>query len=359
MGLIQQIINFIKRLLGMGGDEPALGSGSSSSTGPAYAGASSASPASSSGDDDDEEEDGEMDRAKYARESYQELQDYIRQFEASGDDTVGVDWQDPVTWWVKQFGVEEAQANGKSADQAIREHGFRNRDHMDRVGQYVAAKWSRLGKNDDGEDDVLLDDEYQNAALKARTGQVAAMQANALAADPSLLQPVEGVSVDQWATAAATMAQLGNATPQQVSQALAKIGITKEQYDKANAGWQAKMQGDTTFVIATKYGEAFQKVQQGVAAQTGLAGGNGGEPCSFEKFVEVMVAQGCWAEQGIDVASQLKTTFNITIPEYSRWSAYWSPKMSMDVKYSRDFTKLEAQYKAKYKGAGLDDDLSL
>jgi hypothetical protein len=356
VGLIQQIINFIKRLLGMGGDEPALGSGAASSGASAQAGSSSF--ASSATDSDDTDSDSDHPGA-YARENWQELQQFIRQFEASGENMAGVDWQQPVTWWKKQFGVEEAQQNGKSAEQAIREHGFRDRDHMDRVGQYVAAKWSRFGENDDGEDDVLIDDEYQNAALQARTGQVAAMQANALAADPSLLQPVAGVSLDQWANAAATMAQMGSATPQQVSEALARIGITKEQYDQANAGWQAKMQGDTTFVIATKYGEAFQKVQQGVAQQQGLGGANGGEPCTFEKFVEVMVAQGCWSEQGIDVASQLQKTFGINIPEYSRWSAYWSPKMGMDVKYARQYDQLEKQYKAKYKGAGLDDDLSL
>lgn len=356
MGLIQQIIDFIKRLLGMGGDAPALGSGAPSVS---SGGSLASAPAAASSDEPDDEGSDDFDRAKYAREQWQETQDFIRRFEASGEDMVGVDWQEPVTWWRKQFGVEDLQAQGKSAEQAIREHGFRDRDHMDRVGQYVAAKWSRLGKNDDGEDDVILDDTYQNAAMQARSGQHAALQAQALAADPSLLEPVAGVSVDQWATAAATMAQLGNATPQQVAQALAKIGITKEQYEQANTGWQAKMQGDTTFVIATKYGEAFQKVQQGVAAQTGLAGGNGGEPCSFEKFIEVMVAQGCWAEQGLDVQAQLQKVFGINIPEYSRWSAYWSPKMGMDVAYSRQFTKLEQQYKSKYASAGLDDDLSL
>ncbi len=351
MGLIQAIIDFIKRLLGMGGNEPALGS-------PSPATASAASPVRSSPAADDDEDDD--DPGAYAREQWQELQEYIARFEASGEDTAGVDWQSPVTWWRKQFGVEDAQANGKSAEQAIREHGFRDRDHMDRVGQYVAAKWSRLGKNDDGEDDVLLADEYQNAALEARSGQVASMQANALAADPTLLEPVAGVSVDQWANAAAALMQLGaGATPQQVSETLAKIGITKEQYDQANAGWQEKMQRDTTFVIATKYGEAFNQVQQGVAAAAGRAGTDGGEPCSFERFVEVMVAQGCWAEQGIDVASQLQATFGIDIGEYSRYSAYWSPKMGMDVKYSREYPKLEERFKAKYGAAGLDDDLSL
>jgi len=354
VGFIQAIINFFKQLFG-GGSEPGLPAGSSPHA--AVSSSSSASAAAAAMDDEDEDDD---DPSRAAREEYQELQQLIQRFEASGEDTAGVDWQQPETWWKKQFAYEEMQMNGQDGDDALRELGFRDRDHFDLVGSYVGAKWSRMGQNDDGEDEVVLDDTYQNAALKARSGQLGQMQQAAMNADPTLLEPVEGVSVDTWATAAAEMMQLGaGATVGQVNELLAKHGLTRAQYDKAQAGWQAKMQGDTSMVIATKYGEAFQRVQQGAAATAGAPGANGGEPCSFEKFVEVMVAQGCWAEQGLDVAAQLKQTFGIDIGEYSRWGAYWSPKMGMDVALSRQYDKLEKEYKAKYQGAGMDDDLTL
>lgn len=350
MGFIQTIINFLKQLFG-GGAEPGLPASTSAAASP------SMGAAAASADDQDDDDD---DPSKAAREEMEELQQLIQRFEASGEDTAGVDWQQPETWWKKQFGHEEMQAAGQDPDEALRELGFRDQDHFYLVRDYVAAKWSRLGKNDDGEDEVTLDDQFQNAAMSARSGQMQQMQQAAMNADPSLLVPVEGVSVETWATAAAEMMQLGGgATVGEVNELLAKHGLTREQYDKAQAGWQAKMQGDTTGVIATKYGEAFQRVQQGAAAAAGGPGANGGEPCSFERFIEVMVAQGCWAEQGLDVSAQLKQTFGIDVGEYSRWGAYWSPKMGMDVALSRQYDSLEKRYKAKYAGAGMDDDLSL
>ncbi len=48
---------------------------------------------------------------------------------------------------------------------------------------------------------------------------------------------------------------------------------------------------------------------------------------TFEKFVEVMTAQGCWAQQGKDANQMLKKVFNMTAVDWSNASAYWSQKM--------------------------------
>jgi hypothetical protein len=296
-----------------------------------------------------EEEEEEMD---YAEENFKELQELIARVESGAVNLNGIDWQDPKQIWVHQFAIEEAQGKGMTSDQGAQQQGYDNEDHFRTVLSYVQAKWSRLGVNDDGEKDVITDDKFMNAAMEARMGQMAGMQAAAAAADPTLLEPVEGVTVEAWAAASAELSGLGpSASAEQVVQVLQKHGMDKGKYDTVNAGWQAKMQGDTTGVIATKFGEAF-------TASKGVNAG-GDEPVSFEKYVEIMTAQEAWAAQGMDVNAQLSAVFGIDAGTYGAWSGYWGPKMGTDMALMRQYEQFHDKYLAKYQGAGMDDDLSL
>jgi len=346
MSFFQKIIDFIMGLFGAKKEAPP----------PQLAAPPPAAAASSSSDSsDDDDDDKPIDRQKYAQESWADCQKGIAHFEATNHLPAGLAWSDPVAFWIKSFGVEESQMNGKDQDTAARENGFNNYEHYTECRDYVTWKWSELGTNSDGQPDVVVKDEYTNAMMKARMGQHAAKQAAAANSDPTLLQPEDGVTLDQWAGASAQMAGLGaTATIQQVTEVLAKFGLDKAKYEKANTAWQAKMQRDTTFVIATKFGEAFANAQgQGAGA---------GEPCTFDKFCEVMAAQAMWAESGLDVNAQLNKVFGINAAEYSKYSSYWSPKMSSDIAMVRKQQELDTKYRAKYKGASVtaaDDDLSL
>lgn len=347
MSFFQKIIDFIMGLFGGKKEAPPP-----QLAAPPPAAAASSSSSDSSDDDDD---DKPIDRKKYAEESWADCQKGIARFEATNHLPAGLSWNDPVAFWVKSFGVEESQMNGKDQDTAARENGFDNYEHYTDCRDYVTWKWSELGTNSDGQPDVVVKDEYTNAMMKARMGQHAAKQAAAASSDPTLLQPEDGVTLDQWAGASAAMAGLGaTATVQQVTETLAKFGLDKAKYEKANTAWQAKMQRDTTFVIATKFGEAFAAAQgQGPGA---------GEPCTFDKFCEVMAAQAMWAESGLDVNAQLQKVFGINAAEYSTYSSYWSPKMASDIAMVRKQQELDTKYRAKYKGASVtaaDDDLSL
>ena len=84
------------------------------------------------------------------------------------------------------------------------------------------------------------------------------------------------------------------------------------------------------------------------------AKGAGGS-MTFERYVEVMTAQSCWASQGKDANQMLKKVFNLTAVDWSNASAYWAQKMSTDVKLMRDtFPVLQEKYTQKYM-AGVDD----
>lgn len=288
-----------------------------------------------------------------AEEEWQDIQTFIARCEASGLDLAGLNVEEPAGYWTVSQEIDQTEPDGNGRTLVAQKHGFRDLSHWETVAQYFQSKWSHKTVDDDGEPTVTVRDEFTNALLSAGQAQWQASQSAAAAADPTLLAPVEGVSVDQWAQAAAAMANMGNgATQADCDAKLVALGLDRATYDKANAGWQAKMQGDTSFVIATKYGEAFSGAQ-GMTADSA-------EPCTFEYLCELMAAMDAWSEQGIDVNAQLQATFGINAAKYSMYSSYWSPKMSTDVAMARRHTELTASYKQKYSTAvAADDDLSL
>ena len=76
---------------------------------------------------------------------------------------------------------------------------------------------------------------------------------------------------------------------------------------------------------------------------------------SFDRFVEIMTAQSCWAQQGKDANVMLKKVFNMTAVDWSNASAYWSQKMSTDIKLmTEQFPVLQDKYTKKYM-AGVED----
>ena len=72
------------------------------------------------------------------------------------------------------------------------------------------------------------------------------------------------------------------------------------------------------------------------------------EPCSFERYVEIQVAQACWAEQGVDLVSHLRTYFAVSMLEWSKISVYWKPRYLVNEELKQRFDQLEEEFKAKY-----------
>lgn len=336
MGIIQAIINFFKRLFGIGVSEPkALPAAQAAAEGAARGAAA------------EPEED-----EPYAKQEWREMQEFIAQVEAQGIDLAGMELSDPVSYWVKFFAIEEAEAQGGDKQQAIRQQGFANQRHWETASQYFTNKWCELVTNEEGELEVRQKAQFTNGALKARSGQMQQQMAQAEAANPQLLMPVEGVTVEQWAQVAVGFTKMApTVTPAEVAQYLAQFGMDKAKYDRVNAEWTNRMSQDHTMVIANKYGAAFSSTM-GVTA-------GGAEPVTFEKYVEVMAAQEAWAAQGMDVNAQLRAVFGVDAATYGSWGAYWSPRMSTDVALTQRWDALRQQYLQKYQGAGMDDDLSL
>jgi hypothetical protein len=339
MNPIDQIVMAFLKLLGLVKDSPKA---------PAEAAPAAPAPPAPEPEPEPEPEPDE----DPAQEEWRELQEYIARVEAHGIDLGGIDFASPVSYWQVMFAIEEAESQGSDRDEAIAAQGFANDEHWETVSTYIQAKWSELVTNEDDELEVRVRDDFTNGALEARQGQMQQQVADQAAANPQLLEPVEGVSVEQWAEIAAGMTQLPQtATADDVNSYLLKSGMDRPRYDRVNNEWTARMSQDHSMVISTAYSAAF-------TGSMGVTAG-GDAPCTFEQYVEVMVAQEAWAAQGMDVNAQLPAVFGIDAATYGAWSGHWATKMGTDITLMNQYTSLRETFMQKYAGAGMDDDLDL
>ncbi|MEO8665079.1 MAG: DUF6620 family protein [Ignavibacteria bacterium] len=153
------------------------------------------------------------------------------------------------------------------------------------------------------------------------------------------LDPVEGITLEQWAGANAQLAS-GTST----EDAIKSIGVDMPKWDRVNAEWLTRMKNDMTFVIATKYAAAFNTNASG---NLGSGAGISADSIPFEKYVESMVAQDVLGKQGRDAQDVLKD-FGMTVADYSNVSSYWSGKMMSDFSLAAKMATLMAQFTKKY-----------
>lgn len=205
----------------------------------------------SHGDDDDPgDEDSTRDGQLDIEEEWAELQMLIHRCEAESLDLAGLDIADPKTFWARQTKISQAQGDGKSYLHSVISAGFRGIDHWEQVSRYYQAKWSQLTRLPTGEREIRPRDEFMAAAGGAVTGPPV---------DPRLLEPVRGVSLEQWARAAAALARLSaHASAEEIAAALAAHDLDRSTYDAANATWQDRMRRDRSLTIAARFGAAHE-----------------------------------------------------------------------------------------------------
>ena len=161
----------------------------------------------------------------------------------------------------------------------------------------------------------------------------------------SILDPVEGVSLDDWAR---INAQMVSGTP--LEEAIKAIGIDQPKWDRVNSEWLTRMSADRSFVISTKYAAAFNSTASG---NLGSGAGISSASYPFEKYVESMIAQDVLGKQGRDAQDVLKD-FGMTVADYSNLSSYWSGKMMSDFSLAAKYATLDAEYRKKYESMKSD-----
>lgn len=281
-------------------------------------------------------------------------------FEKNGKTYFKPDWggwkhDDYVGYWMKHFDLEQSQEGGEENFQAtLKKYGLRNRNHWKRATQTFLQHHGK-------------DPEFTNAALIARQEGTRAKMRDAL--KPGMLDPVEGVSLQVWASINAKLVSGGD-----LKKLLAPHKIDEAKWGRASDTWNARMSDqsnpDAAMAIATEYGKAFagggvgaygasaQEASASMGVNDKVAGKKvkGAEPVSFERWVEIQSAQGAWATQGKDVNAMLKKVFGLTAVDWSNMSAHWSQKLSTDYQLAGKYGELNAKYTAKYSAGESDPD---
>jgi len=207
-------------------------------------------------------------------------------------------------------------------------------------------------------DGVFQSQEYQSAGLKAAAKQRAAKQAEVIAANPELLSPVEGVSVEVYAQIQARVAQ--QISQPDLMKLLAEHKLDFAAWGRASTVWNDRMSKDHTGTITTLYGQAFMNSGQGQfggAAQAGAATGwdgsaaGGKEPMPFEKCCEIQGAMAAWSKSGQDVNALLKSKFNMLAADFSAAHTWWLTQLMADLPRFNDYTAKTEAYEKKYAGS--------
>lgn len=222
--------------------------------------------------------------------------------------------------------------------------GFQNGGHYEKFRSWGVQSWAHQL----GEDPTNL--EFRMGGIARE--RIMANKAGAMAGAGGALEPVEGVSCEQWAHVNAALANGGGAG---MDQLLANAGMDRPKWDRVNAEWLARMTTDTTMAIANVYGAAFSGAGQGQfsnhaahAAKVGVGGDLSSEPMPFERYCEIEAAMACASERGEDV-NRLLAAFGLSAMEWGQLGMFWSKKMQQDAMgYHRLYTEYSAKYRAQY-----------
>jgi len=190
-------------------------------------------------------------------------------------------------------------------------------------------------------------------------GQVAA------AAASGALAPVEGISLEKWASINAAI--VGGANHEDL---LRGQGIDQARWDKVNAEWNARMSRDTTFAVAKVYGEAFQNASKGkyaeyvreaAAARAANRDLAMAPPITYEQYYDLLLQQAYAAKQGKDPIESLKAS-GLTVIDWTDLGTFMGYYFNRDAgrnwkTYEEIHTRLDAKYAAMNPGVKPDLDI--
>lgn len=339
MGLLDTILSF----LGLRKEAPA----DSNDAPPPARGSQPDADSHDNDDDGDDDDDGEG-------------RDYDLE---ARDDRASFDFDNAIeVYWEAAMRIEQGWEDEDKRAELFAKHQIRNVQHW----YQVKATYERWTESAAARAKYPTPGDLIQAQMNA-TQKVAmdilnlGNQHQALAAD---LEPVEGVSLEQWAKAQAQIASGGNA-----DQIVAGLGIDKAKWDRVSEEWNARMSRDTSATIAMEYSKHFQSagVGQFAGAAAAAAGGGAGQteadaPITLERFVEIEIAQASGSEQGKDAAAILRS-FGMSPMEWGQVGGWWSMFISQNAMKNNGelhtrYSKLREQFEAKYKSGSADDDIS-
>ncbi len=340
MGLLKALIDFVMKLLGMKSEPqglPAAPRPSTSASSIAHVASAVAAP-----DPEEEEDEPPFDIAGFNPET-----DEDAFFEAM--------------LYIESEGMiaPNVTIGEEDRERAMKQFGIRDHSHW----QIVKDSYFSVLVKKHGSMDVV-----SQRMLNHRAGmtQKLMQQATKKAAASGELNPVDGITLEQWAAMNAAIVQGVN-----LDDMLKGQGIDKARWDKAKAEWEARMARDTTFVIAQIYGAAFQNASKGKyaeyakeanAARSANRDLSMQPPMTLERYWEILFEQAYAAKQGKDAAEALKAC-DLSVVDWCDLSAFMGyhiqrTYMLNQTEYRDTMKRVEDKYAAKHPGVKADVDIS-
>lgn len=369
MNIIQQIIDFILGLLGQKPDSPKELPPPKASAAPDPASEPSSDPG-----DDAEEEDGDDDarepKVLIRRDGaalIEDPDDGERTWSNEVETRVAREaWTDvwgplagPTDDALAEFMMHQqvfgmtAQGDPEEAEEKLRGFGYADAGEFFKVSTTVLKHFGTPHGPDVG--DASLDSQRViNASMRGSQMAHRATMEQTTAADPTLLEPIEGVDMKTYA---AVFAQAAGKSEAEWAALLASHGLDLAKWERVSTAWGQRMQNDTTHTLTTMYAEAFQSVgagQFGAHAQAQAAAGfdptavGGQEPMSLERCCEIQGACQAWSNTGQDVNANLAQVFGLTAQDFATAHSWWLMKLATDVARFSEYTSRVEAAEAKY-----------
>lgn len=335
MGLLQALIDFVMKLLGLK-KEPALAAAGLAS--PSFSGAPEPAPA-----------------------PHEEEAPEVPAFDLAGFDPRADEdgfWETMLYMESEGMIAPNVTIGEEDRERAMRKYGIRDQEHWHTV---KASVYARLVALHGGEDVV------NQRMMNHRAGMTQKLmsQATAKAAASGELNPVEGIALEQWAAMNAAIAQGAN-----LDDMLKGQGIDKPRWDRARSEWEARMARDTSFVITQVYGSAFQNASKGKFAEHAKEASAArvanrdlamDPPMSLEAYWTILYEQAYGAKQGKDPAEVLKSC-GLSVVDWcdlSSFMGYFIQRTYMlnTQSYQDTMKAVEAKFAAKYPGVKADVDI--
>jgi hypothetical protein len=281
----------------------------------------------------------------------------------SGHDLAGFDPQNDEEGFFNAVLHMESEGEHGGTDQSRAEimarYGIRDRSHWQDV---KAAVYHALSHKHGSMDRVMQNE------MNWRSGETQRRMQSKQAAKKASgeVAPVEGVSLEAWAAFNAAIVAGAN-----YEDLLKGAGVDKPRWDRVNAEWNARMARDTTFAIATIYGNAFQAASKGkfgdLAREANAARAENRDlklpaPMSEEAYAEILYEQAYASKQGKDPVETLKS-LGLTVVDWTDLSTYMGYRFHRTAMLHRDayevaYKNAEAKVAAKYPGVKADVDIA-
>ena len=302
-------------------------------------------------DDDDDDDDDDEDSDDFARDYDLEEKDDFASFDVRAD---------LKGFYVADKEIEAAWEDKDQRLQVLAKFGIRDEPHY----YQVKASIERFIESAEATQIYGGPEQIMQLQMNAVMEGMKAAQQQRAEAMSAELEPVQGISLQQWAGGQAALAQ-----GKSVDEVLADVKVDRAAWDAASAEWNARMSRDTTATIATEYGKYFSGAGQSQFSEAGAQAADamtapgadvaGEEPIPFERWVEIQVAMDKGTAQGKDPAGIL-AGFGMNAADWGTVSGWWSQKFTAhayDQGFLDRYNQLQAEFEAKYAAGDPDSDI--